>query len=142
MDTHSPQLRSFNMSRIKRRDTKPELLVRSALHRLGFRYRLDVAELAGRPDIVMPKHRLAVFVNGCFWHSHDCRRGNVRPKSNSLYWANKRERTVQRDVVNGRELAKAGWRVVKIWECEIDSAATDGKLHELVQIKLSSQVNC
>jgi DNA mismatch endonuclease, patch repair protein len=115
------------MSRIRRRDTEPELSVRSALHCMGFRYRLDVKQLLGCPDIVMPKYRIALFVHGCFWHSHNYKSGQVRPKTNEEFWAAKRARTIQRDSESSKALAESGWRVVSLWECEINRAASSFK---------------
>ena len=122
MVVHSSAQRSFNMSRIRRRDTEPELSVRSALLCMGFRYRLDVKQLPGCPDIVMPKYRIALFVHGCFWHSHNCKSGQVRPKTNEEFWAAKRARTIQRDSESSKALAESGWRVASLWECEIQQS--------------------
>lgn len=107
------------MSRIKSANTKPEIVVRSLLHRLGFRFRKNVKTLAGKPDIVLKKHQAIIFVHGCFWHQHKgCKRANI-PKSNQDYWKPKLERNVQRDGEHEAELTAQGWRVLKIWECEI-----------------------
>lgn len=99
-------------------DTKPEVLVRSVAHRLGFRFRKNVRTLPGKPDLVLKKHRSVIFVHGCFWHRHEgCRRSNL-PKSNQQYWRPKLERNVARDIEHVRELEALGWRVLVIWECE------------------------
>jgi len=111
--------RSDLMRRIKGVDTRPELLIRRCLHRMGFRFRLHCRNLPGRPDIVLPKYRTAMFVNGCFWHHHDCQQNRV-PKSNSGYWAMKLSRTVARDSMNTEQLRRQGWRVLVLWECEIE----------------------
>ena len=120
-DVHTPEQRSRNMAAIKGRDTKPEMRVRSLLHSLGYRYRLHRKDLPGRPDIVLPKYRTAIFVHGCFWHSHDCRWGSVIPKTRPEFWAGKRQGTTERDARNIRALEAAGWRVLVIWECQLRS---------------------
>jgi DNA mismatch endonuclease (patch repair protein) len=107
------------MSRVRSKDTKPELAVRKALHAAGFRYRLHRTDLPGRPDIVMPKFRTAVFVHGCFWHGHDCSRGR-RPESNVGFWSAKLDRNAQRDANARLRLEQAGWNVVTIWECGVE----------------------
>ena len=104
------------MSRIRGKDTAPEMLVRRALWRLGHRYRLHVRGLPGRPDIVLPKHRLVVFVNGCYWHRHGCSRTTV-PKSNRAFWEAKFAANIARDLRNEASLVADGWRVEIIWEC-------------------------
>lgn len=108
------------MARIKREDTKPELLVRRALHRAGLRFRLHCHDLPGCPDIVLPARRVAVFVHGCFWHRHMCRAGRV-PKTRTDYWEAKFARNVERDAQVRTALEAAGWRVVVVWECEAES---------------------
>lgn len=112
------------MSRIKSANTKPEIVVRSLLHRLGFRFRKNVKTLAGKPDIVLKKHNAIIFVHGCFWHRHEgCKRSNI-PKSNQDYWKPKLERNVLRDAEHEAELTAKGWRVLKVWECEIKDLET------------------
>ncbi len=107
------------MSRIRAADTKPEKIVRSILHRVGFRFGLHVKSLPGKPDIVLPKYKTVVFVHGCFWHCHKgCRRANV-PKTNKKYWVPKLERNLERDKINKRALKKDGWRIITVWECEV-----------------------
>lgn len=108
--------RSANMSRIRSKDTKPEMLVRRALHRLGFRFRLHVRGLPGCPDIVLPKYRTVIQVKGCFWHGHTCRDGRL-PKSNRAYWVPKLLQNQKRDHANDRKLRRLGWSVHSIWEC-------------------------
>lgn len=118
-DIFAPDKRSAIMSRIGSKNTKPELLVRSMLHAMGYRFRLHREDLPGNPDIVLPKYRTAIFVHGCFWHQHpDCRKATV-PKNNSGFWKAKLERNVERDSERQRELIKSGWRVLVLWECEI-----------------------
>lgn len=118
-DTHSPEQRSFNMSRIKERDTKPEMVVRSLVHQLGFRFRLHRKDLPGKPDLVFPSRKKIIFVHGCFWHMHDCRYGRVVPKTNDEYWRNKRQGNVERDKKNLAVLQELGWRVLILWECQV-----------------------
>ena len=119
MDKVSPEQRSKNMSRIRSRDTKPELRLRSALFRRGLRYRLCVRSLPGTPDIVFVGQRLAVQVRGCFWHQHEgCRHGRI-PDTRREYWEPKLLRTVGRDATNDEALRKQGWRLIVVWECSI-----------------------
>lgn len=117
MDSLSPSARSENMRRIKSVDTNPEITVRRILHRLGFRFRLYRGSLPGKPDLVLPKHKTVIFVNGCFWHGHGCRRGRI-PRSNAEYWIPKITRNKQRDEKNYTNLQELGWRPIVIWECE------------------------
>jgi DNA mismatch endonuclease, patch repair protein len=117
-DVHSRERRSFNMSRIRNRDTKPEIVVRKIVHRMGFRYRLHKSDLPGKPDLVLVRHGKIINVHGCFFHMHTCRFGRVTPTTNAEFWATKRESNAQRDRQNLRSLKKAGWKVMTIWECE------------------------
>jgi DNA mismatch endonuclease (patch repair protein) len=117
--------RSAMMSRIRSKDTKPEMLVRKALHRLGFRFRLHVPDLPGRPDIVLPKYLTIVQVKGCFWHGHTCRDGRL-PKSNREYWVPKLLRNKERDISNDRKLRRMGWSVRNLWECRICALSQEG----------------
>ena len=117
-DVHSDSQRSFNMSQIRGSDTKPELLVRKYLFHNGFRYRKNVKTLPGKPDIVLPKYKSVVFINGCFWHKHDCKYF-VWPKTNAVFWREKIEATVVRDISNYEKLIDLGWNVIVVWECEI-----------------------
>src|SRR5471030_2290333 len=118
-DVFTVEKRSAVMARIKARDTGPELVVRRLLWRLGSRYRLDRKDLPGRPDIVMPGRKLAIFVHGCFWHGHDCTRGARVPKANRDYWTAKIARNRVRDIAARAALETAGWRVETVWECEL-----------------------
>lgn len=118
MDNLTKEQRSFNMSRIKAEDTKPEMIVRRLLFKSGLRYRLHSGRLPGRPDIVLKKLRTVIFVHGCFWHNHQgCSRGNI-PKSNMSYWLPKINKNKERDRKVISELQNLGWRVIVIWECE------------------------
>lgn len=118
MDRLSKSRRSWNMSRIRGKNTGPERLVRSLLHRMGYRFRLHRNDLAGRPDIVLPKHRTVVFVHGCFWHRHARCRFAYTPKSRVRFWTKKFKDNTERDRHNARRLRSQGWHVVIIWECE------------------------
>lgn len=117
-DRITKQRRSWNMSRIRSKDTKPELAVRSLLHRMGFRFRLHVKRLPGCPDIVLPKLQTVIFVNGCFWHRHPKCKFAYFPKSRKDFWEKKFKSNVGRDRLLCQELAKLGWSVCVIWECE------------------------
>lgn len=118
-DVHSPEIRSFNMSRIHGKDTKPEERVRKYLFSQGFRYRKNDNRLPGKPDLVFPKYRCVVFVNGCFWHRHEGCKYFVWPKSNVDFWRNKINSNVERDNRQHKELEALGWNVIVIWECEL-----------------------
>ncbi|MBV8799993.1 MAG: DNA mismatch endonuclease Vsr [Alphaproteobacteria bacterium] len=129
MDTLTRARRSENMRRIRSTGMKPELIVRSLIHRLGFRFRLHAPELPGKPDIVRRRSKQAIFVHGCFWHQHPsekCLDGRL-PKSNTSYWHPKLSRNVERDLLAIRSLKKAGWRVLVIWECETRNIAQLGR---------------
>ena len=118
MDTLTPTQRSAAMRAVKSRDTAPERCVRRAAHALGLRYRLQRADLPGKPDLAFPSRRTALFVHGCFWHGHDCTRGARMPATNADYWKAKIARNMARDVANMHTLEGLGWRPVIIWECE------------------------
>jgi len=124
MDSLDPERRSRNMARIGSRDTLPELRVRSALHRLGYRFRVHVASLPGTPDIVLPKYSTVVLVHGCFWHRHQGCRLSYSPKTRAEFWQRKFDQNVQRDKQVLSELESLGWRVVVIWECETKDLAS------------------
>ncbi|HEY3827364.1 MAG TPA: very short patch repair endonuclease [Bryobacteraceae bacterium] len=111
--------RSAIMRAVKSQDTAPEMLVRRLVHRLGYRYRLHRKDLPGKPDLVFPGRRKIVFVHGCFWHGHHCRRGARIPKTNRDYWVRKIERNKQRDKTHSASLIATGWRVLILWECDI-----------------------
>lgn len=127
MDRLSKQQRSWNMSRIKGQNTLPELLVRSLLHRAGLRFRLHRHDLPGKPDIVMPRHRIVVFVHGCFWHRHPGCRLATTPKSRPEFWQLKFRENVRRDRRAIAKLSTLGWRVIIIWECETRDPRTLAK---------------
>lgn len=117
-DTLSKEHRSWNMSRIKAKNTKPEIAVRSLLHKLGYRFRLHVKKLSGTPDIVLPKHRTVIFIHGCFWHQHAGCKLAYRPKSRQDFWTAKFTANIDRHEKACKELEQQGWKVLTIWECE------------------------
>jgi DNA mismatch endonuclease (patch repair protein) len=117
-DTLTPAQRSKCMAAIHGKNTKPERIVRSILHRLGCRFTLHRADLPGKPDIVMPARGVVVFVHGCYWHMHNCKRGRSTPATNTKFWRTKREHNRKRDRRNLDALRRAGWRVLTIWECQ------------------------
>ena len=118
-DVHSKATRSYNMSLIKGKDTKPEILARKYLFSHGFRYRKNVKELPGKPDVVLAKYKTCIFINGCFWHKHEDCRYFVWPKTNAEFWKNKIETNVIRDRNNYELLRAEGWNVIVIWECDL-----------------------
>lgn len=118
-DVHSKEIRSYNMSRIKGTETKPENLVRKYLFSKGFRYRKNVSGLPGKPDVVLRKYKTIVFINGCFWHKHEGCKYFVWPKTNQEFWKNKIETNVLRDNRNYGLLKNDGWHVIVVWECDI-----------------------
>ena len=118
MDRFTLEKRSWNMSRIKSKDTTPECLARSFLHRNGFRFRLHVKDLPGKPDIVLPKHKTVIEVRGCYWHRHEGCKDATTPSTNAEFWQKKFAENVARDKRTEQELKKLGWNVIVIWECE------------------------
>lgn len=117
-DVLTPKQRSFNMSRIRGKDTKPEIIVRRLVHRLGYRFRLHQRKLPGCPDIVLARHRKVIFVHGCFWHMHNCRYGKVEPATRRKFWRDKLEANKERDRKNRHKLRSQGWGILTIWECQ------------------------
>jgi DNA mismatch endonuclease (patch repair protein) len=138
MDTLTPEKRSWNMSRIRGENTRPELAVRSMLHRLGYRFRIADKTLPGKPDIVLPRYRAVVFVHGCFWHRHPGCKYAYMPKSKREFWSQKFEGNVLRDKNNLSLIKKAGWLPIVVWECEIkhDATATLGSVSRVLQRRL------
>lgn len=122
-DFLTPTQRSERMSRIRGKDSQPELSLRRVLHRIGLRYRLHVSGLPGKPDLVFPRHKAVVFVHGCFWHRHSGCKIATTPKSNTSFWLEKFEKNMSRDTRVAATLRELGWRVFVIWECELGSAA-------------------
>lgn len=129
-DVHSQKTRSFNMSRIRGKDTLPEVRLRSALHRAGFRFRLHVKRLPGKPDIVLPKYRTVIMVHGCFWHRHEGCRYATTPSTNATFWAEKFAYTVNHDHMVEQALEAQGWRVLIVWECELRTSV-DGVVQRI-----------
>lgn len=119
MDRLTPEERSRNMSKIRSRNSRPEMAVRSLLHRMGFRFRLHRSDLPGTPDIVLPKYRTAIFVQGCFWHRHEGCRNCAAPKTNVEFWEHKFLKNILRDRQVVSSLEADGWRVIIVWECEV-----------------------
>ena len=133
-DTLSQTQRSYNMSRIRGKNTKPEILVRKGLHARGFRFRLNNKKLPGSPDIVLSKYGVAIMVNGCFWHGHKGCRYATKPKSNVEFWETKIARNKHRDEVTAAHLEALGWTVITIWECELrTSSQLDDRLNTLTE---------
>jgi DNA mismatch endonuclease (patch repair protein) len=127
MDRLSKEQRSWNMSQIRAQDTSPELLVRSLLHRSGYRFRLHRRDLPGSPDLVLPKHRVVVFVHGCFWHRHARCRNAAMPQTRREFWKQKFQDNIRRDRRATSQLTKLGWRVLVIWECQTKDIRTLAK---------------
>lgn len=135
-DTLTPKKRSWTMSRIRSKNTKPEVLVRSILHRLGFRFRLNGKGFPGNPDIVLRKYKTVIFVNGCFWHRHENCRKSTLPKTNTEFWQNKLDRNVSRDKLNLVNIAASGWNAVVVWECELKDKE---KLAERLKLEIKHE---
>lgn len=134
VDQLTKERRSWNMGQVRGKDTKPELIVRSLLHRQGFRFRLHKKSLPGKPDIVLPKYKTIVFVHGCFWHRHPYCSDATVPKTRTDFWVNKFEENVTRDEKNQTMLRNLGWKVIVVWECET------AKQNELSS-RLASEIN-
>lgn len=122
-DVHDPETRSYNMSRIKGKNTKPEMLVRRFLYSKGFRYKLHDKTLPGKPDIVLPKYKTVIFIHGCFWHGHEGCRFFVVPKSRTEFWLTKIHRNKELDAKYNQLLKAAGWKIIEVWECELKEDA-------------------
>jgi DNA mismatch endonuclease (patch repair protein) len=137
-DVHSKEIRSFNMSKIKGKNTKPELLVRKFLFAKGLRYRLHDKKLSGRPDIVLAKYKTVLFVNGCFWHGHQGCKYYAVPKTRTDWWLAKLNRNIIRDAENKKILTEHGWQVIEIWECTLKPAVANYTLDTLLKTILSN----
>ncbi|WP_426582701.1 very short patch repair endonuclease [Mucilaginibacter sp. R-33] len=131
-DVHSVETRSYNMSRIRSRDTKPEMQVRKFLFLRGFRYRLHDKRLPGRPDIVLPKYKTILFINGCFWHGHEGCRYFVVPKTRTEWWINKIDTNRGKDAAAVIKLQDAGWNIITIWECDLKKNNFEQTLNTLI----------
>ena len=132
MDNHDKKTRSYNMSRIRGKDTKPEELVRKYLFSKGFRYRKNVATLPGKPDIVLPKYKTCIFVNGCFWHGHEGCKYFVWPKNNAEFWKQKITVNIERDKKTYEKLMENGWKVIIVWECELKKESRHSTFEHLI----------
>lgn len=130
-DNHTKEVRSRNMSHIRSTNTKPEKTVRKYLFSKGFRYRKNVHSMSGCPDIVLPKYRTVIFINGCFWHKHNCSRF-VWPSTNREYWEPKISRNVERDQKNQEALAELGWRVLVVWECQLKQKDFESTMNAVI----------
>ncbi|MDR0499594.1 MAG: very short patch repair endonuclease [Holophagales bacterium] len=132
-DVHTPEQRSRNMASIRNKDTKPEKIVRSLVHKLGYRYRLHRCGLPGKPDLVFPSRRKLIFVHGCFWHMHNCPYGRVTPATNSTFWQEKRQTNRDRDAKTLDALVADNWSILVVWECETkDREALNDKLENFL----------
>lgn len=132
-DVHDKKTRSYNMSQIKSKDTKPEMIVRKFLFSKGFRYKLHDKSLPGKPDIVLPKYRTVIFVHGCFWHGHDNCKYFVIPKTRTEKWLNKINTNKLRDIENSKKLRKMGWKVINIFECSLKKDKIDKTFQSLIK---------
>lgn len=132
--TETREQRSRVMRAVKSRDTRPEMLTRRMIHAMGYRYRLHRKDLPGKPDMVFPSKRKAIFIHGCFWHGHDCARGARVPKSNRDYWETKIRRNRERDTQSEAALKRDGWRVLTVWECQMkDEEAFRRRLRQFLE---------
>lgn len=131
MDVHDKKTRSYNMSQIKGKNTKPEELVRKYLFSQGFRYRKNDKRLPGSPDIVLPKYKTVIFINGCFWHGHEGCKYFVWPKSNEEFWKNKIQTNISRDKKKIAALESLGWKVIVVWECELKKQMQNESLERI-----------
>ena len=134
-DVHDKATRSYNMSRIRNKDTKPEILVRKFLFANGFRYRLNEKKLPGKPDIVLPKYKTVIFVNGCFWHGHENCKYFKLPATRTEWWKEKIEGNIKNDINKHDQLREAGYKVIVIWECEIKNKSIFDKTIEVDKFK-------
>ncbi len=136
MDVHEPEVRSYNMSQIKGKDTRPEMVVRKFLFSKGFRYRLHVKTLPGKPDIVLPKYKTVIFVHGCFWHGHEGCKYFVIPKTRTDWWLNKINNNKRNDEKAIALLKKDHWKIITLWECKLKPYSRESTLN-----KLTSRLN-
>lgn len=136
-DKMTPQQRHNCMSHIRAKNTKPEVLVRQYLHAAGFRFRIHLKKLPGCPDVVLPKYRTCIFVNGCFWHGHRGCRYATRPKSNAEFWQTKIQNNIRRDELSAQALDTMGWRIITVWECELKKDRREETLRALAE-----QIRC
>ena len=132
VDKMTPEQRHYCMSRIRSKNTKPEMIVRKYLFSHGFRYRLHVRKLPGTPDIVLRKYKTVIFINGCFWHGHDCKLSNL-PKTRTEFWENKITKNIKRDELKRLQLRALGWHVIQIWECQLKPKSRNETLEGLLR---------
>lgn len=137
MDKISPEKRSWNMSQIKSRNTNPEMKLRKALHGMGFRYRLHNRKLPGSPDLVFSKYKAVIFVNGCFWHRHGCKH-TTTPSTRKDFWETKFKANTERDKKNIKELQNLGWRIMIVWECELNKTDNNSIVDNVEKFLLSN----
>ena len=131
-DVHDKATRSYNMSRVKSKNTKPEIVVRQFLHANGFRFRLHTKDLPGKPDIVLPKYKTVIFVNGCFWHGHEGCKYYVVPKTRTEWWLNKINHNILNDEKAVESLQKGGWKIITIWACKLKKTLLEETLNGLI----------
>lgn len=141
MDVHDKKTRSYNMSQIKSKNTHPEEIVRKALFMRGFRYRKNDKKLPGKPDIVLPKYRTVIFVNGCFWHGHKDCKYYITPKSNTSFWLNKINSNILRDSYQQQQLKEMGWNVIIVWECELKKQKLENTIEHIVKCIIGSDIS-
>ena len=134
MDKLAKERRSWNMSRIRAKNTTPEVFVRSMLHRMGYRFRIHLKGLPGKPDIVLPKYHTAIFVHGCFWHGHEGCKDFAPPKTRTEWWLNKINGNKKKDTENIAQLDRQGWQVIIIWECELTPDKRENTIKSLVDV--------
>jgi len=132
-DVHTKEVRSYNMSQIRSKNTKPELVVRKYLFAKGYRYRLHSKALPGKPDIALPKYRTVIFIHGCFWHGHEGCKYFVIPKTRTEWWLNKISRNKQLDAENESKLKKSKWKIITIYECELNKDRIDSTLKSIIK---------
>lgn len=131
MDKFTIEVRHRNMAAIHSKETKPEIEIRSALHRLGFRFRKNDKRYPGKPDIVLPKYRACIFINGCFWHGHNCKKNKKMPVTNAVFWKEKINKNIERDKKTIFTLQQEGWRIGIIWECSIMGKNRNEKIKDV-----------
>jgi len=136
-DVHSPETRSYNMSRIRSKNTKPEMVVRKFLFSQGYRYRLHDKNLPGKPDIILRKYKTIIFIHGCFWHGHSGCSYFTIPKTRTEWWVAKIKKTIENDKISQLQLAEMGWKIINVWECEIKKPS----VFKVTSEKLSKEIN-
>ncbi|MFZ1457608.1 MAG: DNA mismatch endonuclease Vsr [Saprospiraceae bacterium] len=140
-DVHNTETRSFNMSQIRSKNTKPEVLIRKFLFTNGFRYRIHVKSLPGNPDIVLPKYKTVIFINGCFWHGHTDCKYFVVPKTRTEFWLSKIQKNISKDIVNHNKLEQQGYNIIVIWECDVKNKSIFDSLVQKIKNPLNLASN-